>query len=499
MTHLIRTRVTRLLPVFSVLLLCTACDRMQRREPIASDAVLDQIEGQLGEVDAPIDTSMTAQMSGAFRAAAAKALPAVVQITTTQSTTRGAGGFPFGGVQDDAVTELAQAFGSGFVMDAQGRVLTNYHVVADAVDVRVKLADGRDYAARVIGGDPDTDVAVIQLDGISDSVPVAELGQSEELRVGDWVLALGNPMSLNFTVTAGIVSAKSRSINILRERTSTAIESFIQTDAAINPGNSGGPLVDLRGRVVGINTAIESPTGFFAGAGFAIPIDLARKVATDLIEYGEVHRPRLGVGIADVSAADAQVYKLPAVTGVEITSVTPNEPAARAGIQLGDVVITVNGARVNGASDFQSRVATLQPDTDVRLGFIRYGKPLETSVRLGTFAVARVDNDRPRALPLSNGNALGFDARTLPPAIAERLGVPATSPVVVEIDPFGPASKVGLAPGDVIRRMNGRDIHSLSDLRRASSGLKTGDVVSLIVVNARAQEPVSEIVNYRIH
>ncbi len=480
----------------------SACDDLQRTRPTNSPDVLSHIDGQLGGAATKIDTSMTAALSSAFRAAAAKALPAVVQITVTQRTTRTSAGFQFQGMQDDEpVSEIGQAFGSGFLIDAEGRILTNNHVIDDAVEVRVKLSDGRDFSADVIGGDEDTDVAVIQIHPTKGGppLPFAELGHSDDLRVGDWVLALGNPLSLNFTVTAGIVSAKNRT-RILRDRTS-ALESFIQTDAAINPGNSGGPLVDLRGRVIGINTAIESQTGFYSGASFAIPIDLAQKVALDLAQFGVVHRPKLGVGIADVNAADAELYKLPAVTGVEITSVPANEPAARAGLQLGDVVITINSARVNNVSELQTRVAALQQGQDVKVGFIRYGKPLVTTVRLGAFANAP-RRQQPQLAVQRNADALGFQVQALPANFARRLRIEQGAPVVTEIDAFGPAgpaANVGLFPGYVIRKMNGRDVRTVGDFRRAAATLSAGDIVSLVVLDARASQATPIIVNYRIH
>lgn len=476
-----------------------SCDRLQKTRPTESADVLNHVETQLGGTPEKIDTSMTARLSGAFRAAASNALPAVVQITVTQRTRRSSAATAFQGMQDEEpADQIGQALGSGFLIDAEGRILTNNHVIEDAVEVRVKLSDGRDYSADVVGGDPDTDVALIQIHADGQPFPFAELGKSADLRVGDWVLALGNPLSLNFTVTAGIVSAKNRT-NILHD--TYALESFIQTDAAINPGNSGGPLVDLRGRVIGINTAIESQTGFYSGASFAIPIDLARKVASDLAQFGVVRRPRLGIGIADINAADAAVYKLPAVTGVEVTSVPPNEPAARAGIQLGDVIITIDGDRVATLSELQTRIAALQPGNDVKIGFIRYGKPLQTTVRLGSFPSTRRET-KPRLAIDRNGSIVGFQTQPLPSQLAQRLGVAAGTPVVSDIDtygPAGPAASVGLSVGDVIRKLNGRDVNTMADLRRALAPLRDGDLVSLVVIKLRASPPVPTIVNYRIH
>src|SRR5690606_25721911 len=250
-----------------------------------------------------LDTLTASSLSGAFRSAAATALPAVVQVEV-QSRVSAASSrrlpFMIPGMPQDEMP-VQRGTGSGFIIDEQGHVMTNNHVVEGADRIVVRLTDGREYDASIVGTDPNTDVAVIRLEGAEgESFPVSQFGNSDALKVGDWVLALGNPLGLDFTVTAGIVSAKNRSINILQNEMNTQLEAFIQTDAAINRGNSGGPMVDLLGRVVGINTAIESGTGFFAGAGFAIPINLARKVGGDLIEYGVVHRPRLGIQITAV-------------------------------------------------------------------------------------------------------------------------------------------------------------------------------------------------------
>jgi serine protease Do len=312
--------------------------------------------------------------------------------------------------------------------------------------------------------------------------------------VGDWVLALGNPMGLTFTATAGIVSAKGRSIGILRGE--APLESFVQTDAAINPGNSGGPLVDLNGRVVGINTAIESPTGYFAGAGFAIPISLARKVASDLMQYGVVHRPRLGISIEDVNAADAEVYRLPSITGAEITSVTPNSPAAAAGLTLGDVILSINDAPIHTVADLQERVARYQPGDRVAVGFIRYGTAMEAAVELGEFEVTQ--EQRPRERQVRERSPLGFNVSALPERIAARLGLRGDNiPVVSRVDPVGPAFRANLRDGFVIRQFNGREVRSIRELERAAAGIRAGDVVSLIVLDARQPDPQPTIMNFR--
>jgi serine protease Do len=370
-------------------------------------------------------------------------------------------------------------------------------VVRNALHVNVVLLDGREYTAEVIGSDPSTDVAVIRVEpGRNERLPVIEMGDSDNLRVGDWVLALGNPMGLTFTATAGIVSAVGRSIGILGQASDTPLEAFIQTDAAINPGNSGGPLVDLSGRVIGINTAIESPTGYFAGAGFAIPIALARKVADDLMQFGVVHRPRLGISIEDVNAADAEVYRLPAITGAEVTSVAPASAADRAGLRLGDVIVTIEEQPIHTVAELQARVARFQPGDRIGVGFIRYGESLQTTVELGEFEIAQ--EQRPRERATRERNPLGFNVAALPAQLAARLNLRGDNvPVVSRVDPLGAAHRAGLREGFVIRTFNGRDVRSIRELERAAAAVRSGDVVSLIVVNTGAQDPLPTILNYR--
>jgi serine protease Do len=458
------------------------------------EATPDRVQQQLGDIPTTLDTASAVRLSAAFRAAAAQALPAVVQITTVAVAEVPTQLMPF---HPQGTEQRTQGSGSGFIFDASGYILTNHHVVRNALHVNVVLLDGREYTAEVIGADPSTDVAVIKVEPArNETLPVIQFGDSDQLRVGDWVLALGNPMGLTFTATAGIVSARGRSIGILGQASDTPLEAFIQTDAAINPGNSGGPLVDLNGRVIGINTAIESPTGYFAGAGFAIPIALARKVASDIVEFGVVHRPRLGISIEDVNAADAEVYRLPAITGAEVTSVSPGTPAAEAGMRLGDVIVSIEGQPIHTVAELQDRVARFQPGDRIRIGYIRYGTSGETTVQLGEFESQQV---RPVAQRQERErNPLGFNVAPLPTQIASRLGIRGDNiPVVSRVDPLGSAARSNLREGHVIRKFNGRDVRNIRELERAAGAIRSGDVVSLIVLNARDPEPVEMIVNYR--
>ncbi len=462
-----------------------------------------QIRESMGNAPAAIDTTTAVRLSAAFRGAAEQVLPSVVHVrVTTQATVASQRtpqrSFPFPFFDDeDPTPRRGMGSGSGFVFDPRGYILTNNHVVANAERVMVTFVDGREYVARVVGADPNTDVGVIKIEPRNNErfTPVT-FGSSDNTHVGDWVIAIGNPLTLQFSVTAGIVSAKGRNLGILDREVAagTALESFIQTDAAINPGNSGGPLIDLRGRVIGINSAIESPTGYFAGAGFAIPIDLARKVADDIIEYGHVRRPRLGVEVRAVTAADAEAFRLPQVAGAIMASVTPNQPAARAGIEMGDVVVGLNGHPIRTQAQFMEELARLRPGDRAQLDIIRYGERLKKTVVLGEFETAARPtaqrSQRPRAEEL-----LGFSAVQLTPELAQRLRINARSGVIVqEVDDFSPARPY-LVPGTQILRINGRDVNTVADIERVSEGLRPGQVVSMVVRNGSGDP---RIVNYRV-
>src|SRR5881397_215610 len=279
--------------------------------------------------------------------------------------------------------QVEQGSGSGFMVSADGYILTNNHVVAGADKVTVRLYDKREFTAKVVGTDPNTDVAVIKID--ARGLPVVAFGNSDSARVGEWVLAIGNPLgeAFAFTVTAGIVSAKGRLLAGLQQ-TRYAIQDFIQTDAAINPGNSGGPLVNIRGQVVGINSAIASETGFYAGYGFAIPINLARTVMDQLVKTGHVERAVMGVSIHDARQEDADAVGLKQITGVVVDSYTSDDsPARKAGIQPGDVIVAVDGQPVDNTPQLQQRVAFKKPGETVEVTVLRQGGEKKTlTVRL---------------------------------------------------------------------------------------------------------------------
>jgi serine protease Do len=464
-----------------------------------------EIREQLGS-RAVIDTTTAYRLSAAFRGAAKKALPAVVRVSVTTEARQTASGqrnpleriLPgFPNFDDQPQRRGGRGSGSGFVFDPRGYIMTNNHVVENADRVLVTMVDGREYSATVVGRDPNTDVAVIKIEPQrGERLQAVEFGSSDDLYVGDWVIALGNPLNLQFTVTAGIVSAKGRNLGILNNDDSgTGLESFIQTDAVINPGNSGGPMVDLTGKVVGINSAIESATGVWAGNGFAIPIDLARKVANDIMEFGHVRRPRLGVEVGSITAADAEVYKLPSVAGAEITSVQPGQPADKAGLQMGDVVVALNGEDVSSQTEFMEELARQRAGERVRLGIIRYGQRLEKQVELGEFESATPRAAPPAARPRSQ-ELLGFSVEPITAEIARQIETNIRSGVVINaVDPLG--SAVGsVARGDVIRSINGRAVNTVADVERAAQALRPGQTVSLVV--RRPGRDYDTILNYRV-
>jgi len=317
-----------------------------------------------------------------FVQAASKATPGVVYIRSTYEgsgySARGGNPFEdrmrefFGDPNNPPRGRQGRSSGSGVIISADGYIVTNNHVIEEADKVEVTLNDNRRYTADVVGTDPTTDLALIKIE--EKGLDYLSFGNSDNLQIGQWVLAVGNPFELTSTVTAGIVSAKARNINILRDVNNLQIESFIQTDAAVNPGNSGGALVNLRGEVVGINTAIATPTGTYAGYSFAVPSSLVRKVVDDLAKYGEVQRGLLGISIVDVDADLAERLNIDELKGVYINGVGQNTAADDAGLEQGDIITGVDGIEVTNVAELQEQVALNRPGDDVKVTFIREGR-----------------------------------------------------------------------------------------------------------------------------
>jgi serine protease Do len=443
------------------------------------------------------DTSAALALSGAFRAAAERTLPAVVFIAVEQTMPRARE------EQLDMIPEQFREFfrlppgehrpqqgtGSGFIIDADGHILTNTHVVAESSRLTVRLLDGREYTARVIGADVSTDIAVIRIEPRpGETLPVAPLGDSEALRVGDWVLALGNPLGLSFTVTAGIVSAQGRQI-------SGNLESFIQTDAVINPGNSGGPLIDLFGRVVGVNSAIFG-SNRFVGYGFAVPINLARRVTSDLLEFGHLRRPLLGAQVRAIAAVDAEIYNLPEVRGALVAGVSPGGPAATAGMRAGDVILSLNGQPVRDDTHLIASLAELQPGQRVTLGVHRDGRAQNVNVELGEFARPPARTARtPEPAEDQPEQVLGFTVRELTEADAQRAGFRGEGGVVVgSVQQYGAAFERGIERNTIILSINGQRVRNPDQVRAIARRMQPGAPVSLMIHDAELGEVV---VNYR--
>jgi len=316
-----------------------------------------------------------------FRGAAEAALDAVVHIRTAQRVSTGSGWSPFWG--QTPPSGVQRGSGSGVILNDDGYIVTNHHVIEGADEIEVGLNDNRTLTAELIGSDPATDIAVLRID--AGNLTALEWGNSDEIQVGDWVLAVGNPFDLTSTVTAGIVSAKARDIQLLRpdfERDVFPVESFIQTDAAVNPGNSGGALVDTRGQLMGINTAIASRTGSYAGYAFAVPSNLARKVASDLVEFGRVQRAYLGVNIRPVEEPLAEQLGLPEVEGVLVVGTTPGSGAEEAGLQEGDVILSVGGTTTSTLPALMERVNRYRPGQSTTVDIWRDGQLQQFNVQL---------------------------------------------------------------------------------------------------------------------
>ena len=357
-----------------------------------------------------------------------------------------------------------RGLGSGFVVGADGLIMTNAHVVDGATQVTVKLPDRREYKAKVLGIDKLTDIAVLKID--AKGLKPVTLGDPSTAKVGDWVLAIGSPYGFENSVTAGIVSATSRA---LPEGTYVP---FIQTDAAVNPGNSGGPLFNMRGEVIGINSQIYSQTGGYQGLAFAIPIDVAKKVETQLVQHGSVQRGRIGVGIQELSQPLAESFGLQSPTGALVGSVDKNGPAAKAGIQPGDVLLSLNGKPIERSSDLPPRVADLKPGSKASLEVWRNGakKQLELTVgELKPEKIAAAGSDQ------ADHGRLGLAVRPL--TDEEKKEAELANGLVVE-QASGPAAQAGIRQGDVILAVNGKPVKSAADLRAATS---KGKVVALLI------------------
>lgn len=380
--------------------------------------------------------------------------------------------------EDHSFEQRQDGLGSGIIISEDGYILTNNHVIEDVDELRVKLIDNREFDAKVVGRDPATEIALIKIEATG--LPVAVLGNSDEVEIGEWVMAIGSPLHLTSTVTAGIVSALSRNINIIRDGNTGGIENFIQTDAAINPGNSGGALLNLNGHVIGINTAIATRTNYYMGYGFAVPINIAKSVVKDLMEYGEVRRGYLGVYIEAMDPVKAKGVKLDMPRGVLVINVISKSAADKAGIKEGDVILSVNGQEVNQPNELQARVAIQNPGEKVDLEVWRYGKKMQISATLqgrdGESSVAEAKKEEKK----ESIRNVGLSIQNLTAEQARELELK-TGILVINVDRGSVASKAGLSRGDVIFEINNEEIKSVDDFYSRIGQMDTGEVVSLKV------------------
>ncbi|WNJ16307.1 Do family serine endopeptidase [Pontibacter sp. G13] len=418
----------------------------------------------------PQTTSSTSRMAVPgelpdFVVAAESARPAVVHIRSqynAKSQRREADFFsnPFRDFFDDDMMDVPQgvASGSGVLISEDGYIVTNNHVIQDADEVEITLFDNRSFPAKVIGTDISTDLALLKIEG--EQLPFLPFGNSDQVKVGQWVLAVGNPMDLTSTVTAGIVSAKGRNINLLRNDSEYAIESFIQTDAAVNKGNSGGALVNIDGELVGINTAIASRTGYYAGYSFAIPASIARKVMEDLLTYGEVRRGFLGVSIQPVDARLAKQYDLSTLKGAYVSRLDPALGAAEAGLMIGDVIVSVNGREVNNSSELQEQVSRYRPGDLVTILAFRGSHELQFEVPLKQLATARSSRVNPELAV-----EVEFEGNRFRAASEEELEALGINFGAVILEVGEQMAEHEIAPGFVITSINGERIESLEDLQ----------------------------------
>ena len=424
----------------------------------------------------PVSTPSPNELSNSFREIAKLVKPAVVNINVVERVSQGSGLpdiFGFGAPGQGGPRRRAGT-GSGFIVTPDGYILTNNHVVGSADRIEVTLSDGRQVPATLIGTDPETDIAVIKIDG--EGFPTTTLGNSDEIEQGDWVLALGSPFGLQQTLTAGIVSATGREL----AGTGTQYSRYIQTDASINPGNSGGPLVSMRGEVIGINTLIFSQTGSSVGIGFSIASNVVRNVFNELVKSGKVTRGYLGVNIQPLDAPRARAFNLEPNSGVLIVSISdPNSPAGKAGLQSGDVITSYDGKRVRAPRELTDAVAATPVGKSVKVEFIRTGQPqsvtLQVAERPVEIGANRVEPEEPGEAP-SQSTQLGITARTVTPELAEQMNLSIASGALVQsVAPGMPASEAGIRRGDVIHRIDKVEVKTVEDLMEALKSLGSGE------------------------
>lgn len=438
---------------------------------------------------APLSFNKNINLMEGFSKVAELIKPAVVNINVkSRVQLSGFNGFPFG---DDFFKKffgtphprsfVQRGIGSGVIVDPSGYIVTNNHVVEGANEITVKTYDEKEYNATVVGTDPDTDLAVLKINA-KKPLAYAKLGDSDKMKVGDWVIAIGSPFGLSQTVTAGIISAKSRVF-----LSQSLFSDFLQTDAAINPGNSGGPLVNMKGEVIGINTFIESRSGGNIGIGFAIPTSMVKNVYKQILKYGKVQRGKLGIymNTLPMTKAMAKFFGLKKPEGVIVTNLdSKDSPAKKAGILPGDVIVGFNGKVVDGPDTLRKLVANTPPDSEVTVKVIRKGKPLTFKVKLAERKLTMLSNNKKSFDIDENAESqkpeIGLVVEDISPQIADQLGIKENEGILVQDVKSGSiAEDAGLMKGDVICEVNGKKINSAMQFVNIIKKLKSGESVVL--------------------
>ncbi len=430
--------------------------------------------------------SQIIETSKAFSEIANAISPAVVNISTTKVIKRDAPSFfddPFFNFFDP-LHEFGfpkkwkeQSLGSGVIVSGDGYIITNNHVIEQAEEIKVILYDKRSFRGKVVGFDPKTDIAVIKIS--ADNLPITTWGDSDKLQVGEFVLAIGNPFGLSHTVTMGIISAIGRvSVGI------ADYEDFIQTDAAINPGNSGGPLVNIKGEVIGINTAIFSKTGGYQGIGFAVPSNLAQSIKDQLIKSGKVSRGWLGVAIQRLTPELSQKFGLKDSSGALIGDVVKDSPAEKAGIRRGDIIIEYDGKKIRDADTLRNTVAQSKPGSQIAVKLLRGGKEYALTVTVAEYPKEINEAEQQPANDNAQREALaGLEVRELTKEIAQQLGLRREEKgvVVVKVETGSAAEDAKLKRGDVIQEIDNKKVNTLNDFNKIAAGIKPGDTVLLFI------------------
>lgn len=415
-----------------------------------------------------------------------KTSPAVVRIDAERRTSAGQQQFPFGNndffrdlmpQQSQPRQQLERGLGSGVIVSADGTVLTNHHVIEGAEKITVTMQDNKQFEARVVGSDPPSDLAVLKVD--ASELPFLTLGNSDNVRVGDIVLAIGNPLGIGQTVTAGIISAKGRQTGL----SDGSFEDFLQTDAPINRGNSGGALVNLAGELIGINSQILSTSGGNIGIGFSIPSNMAKSVMEQLIEGGKVKRGMLGINIQDVTEDVAKSLDLGDVRGALVSNVRPGSAAEKAGIKRGDVVTAINGEKVEGGNVLRNKIAASQPGSTVTISVFREGKQFDLKATLDEFDQQRAASGPSEDQGAAPAGKLGLTLRPLTPETAKQSGVPANTEgvLVVDVDEGGAAGEAGVIHGDIILEINRKPVSTLEAVESAIQASGSRPVLLLVM------------------